>query len=178
MNLSEISWPVFRLGSKAPEVDGDVTYYYTEYQVRDESSTRHSFRVIDDKSIPGDTLGQRRLAMANSGEKHLARVSKAIYFTSDLIKLADSRTWFIDNSGKVFKYRKLKTAKLTCHRIKKVLPINGMGAIVEVEGILTRFKTLYSPSREEYYAGILTMGIGHILYGFYTEPFKSSHRRV
>ena len=105
-------------------------------------------------------------------------IKNAVYFLVDLIKLAKQTTWFIDNTGKVFQYRKTTRAKLTFHKITKVLPLDGMGAIIEVQGLHNRFKCMYAPKPEQIYAGVLRWGLGYVLYGFYTESLKPTHRFV
>jgi hypothetical protein len=177
MNLSEISWPVFRLTERPPEVEGPVTYYVTESLDQDSNTLRKRIRLVDDRTVPGDYIGTRRLAMKASGAP-MYSIRKAIYFLGDLIKLSKSTTWFIDNTGKVFQYQKTTRAKLTCHRVTKLMPAKGMGVVVEVQGIPTRFKALYAPLEGQIYAGILHNGLGSILYGFYYEPFKPSTRLV
>lgn len=177
MNLSEIHWPVFRLGEHRPVEDSGVTFYSKEYEDLESGARSIGFRVVDDKDIAGDTLGARRLQLKASGVR-LFHIKRAVYFLADLIKLAKSTTWFIDSSGKTFQYRKSASAKLTCHKVRKILPLPGMGVSVELEGIGSRFKSMYRPSPDQIYAGILHWGIGHILYGFYSEPFTSSYRRV
>lgn len=176
MNLSEIHWPVFRLGMNKPlEADG-VLFYSREYLELDNNKTIVSFRVVDDTSIPQDSLGLRRLVLKD--QVALFPIKTAIYFLADLVKVAKSKTWFIDNSGRVFQYKKQHSAVLTCHKIQRILPGKGMGAVIEVEGILQRFKCIYRPRLDQPYVGILKWGLGSMLYGFYSEPFKTSKRKV
>jgi hypothetical protein len=175
MNLLEISWPVFRLGEHKPVVEDNLVYYSKEYVDKESLTTKIGLRIVDDKSVQGATLGLRRLTIAGA---RLFPIRQAMYFLGDLIKIAKQTTWFIDNSGKVFQYRKSSRAKLTAHKIKKVLPLEGMGAIIEVDGLPQRFKCMYAPKPDQYYAGILRWGLGYILYGFYDEQFKATHRLV
>lgn len=177
MNLSEIHWPVFRLGEHKPVEDSGVIFYSKEYEDLETNERSIGFRVVDDKAVEGDTLGLRRLKLKSEGIR-LFHIKRAVYFIGDLVKLAKSTTWFIDSSGKTFQYRKSTTAKLSCHKIRKILPLPGMGVSVEIEGIGSRFKSMYRPYPDEIYAGILHWGIGYILYGFYSEPFSPSYRRV
>lgn len=177
MNLSEISWPVFRLGEMQPTIVGSVVFYSREYEDKELGTPKIGFRVVDDTEVEGATLGLRRLKL-KSMDVRLFPVRRAIYFLADLIKISNATTWFIDSAGKTFQYRRSIRAKLTCHKIKKILPLNGMGAIVELDGIPTRFKSMYSPYPGQIYAGVLQWGNGHILYGYYGDPFKPSYRKV
>jgi len=175
MNLLEINWPVFRLGEHKPVIEDNLVYYSKEYVDKESLETKIGLRIVDDKSVQGATLGLRRLAITGV---RLFPIRQAMYFLGDLIKIAKQTTWFIDNSGKVFQYRKSSRAKLTAHKIKKVLPLEGMGAIVEVDGLPQRFKCMYAPKPDQYYAGVLRWGLSYVLYGFYNEQFKATHRLV
>jgi hypothetical protein len=108
----------------------------------------------------------------------LFRISSAIYFIGDVIKLAKATTWFIDNHGQVFQHKKTTRAKLATHRLKQVLPVSGLGCVLEVEGLVERFKSLQVPKPEEQYCGILSYGYSNLLYGYYTEPIKTTWRMV
>ena len=179
MNLSEISWPVFRLGEHPPIERDGVLFYSKEYSDIDTQAARVSLRVVDDITLPAKTLGKRRLLLAAMPNKpKMFKIKTAVYFLADLIKLAKPTTWFIDSNGKPFQYRKSTRAKLTFHKIKKIMPGQATGAVVEVEGIPTRFKCMYHPKPEHRYAGVLRWGLGYFLYGFYEHELKPSHRYV
>lgn len=178
MNLTEISWPVFRLGEHKPHQDDGVIYYSKEYVDNESEDSRVGLRIVDDKTIPGNNLGMRRLLLASDEEVKLFKIKTAIYFLADLIKIAKQTTWFIDSSGKVFQYRKSTRAKLTFHKIKQILPGTGMGAVIVVEGLSQRFKCMYRPKDHQEYVGVLRYGLGYLLYGFYDEYHKPTHRLV
>lgn len=165
MQLSEISYPVYKLGAYEPNVseDGMVTYYHTIFEDAEGVKSEETY-VVDDKSAPGNTLGMRRLQLLNKGTK-LFKLNTAIFFVGDLLKLAGSKTWFIDSSGKHFKYTKSKWAKLEYRRITRVIPQQGGGAIIELEGIPNRFKVLYAPTESEIWAQVLKYGMQYIFYG-------------
>jgi hypothetical protein len=127
--------------------------------------------------MKADTLGKRRLLILNSGAS-LQKVGKAIFFLGDLIKIAKRGMYFIDSTGRVFQYRKSTRAKLQFKRLINVIPIATGGAILEVEGIHSRFKCLFLPKTLELYVGVLEFGKSHILYGLYEQPYKSSWRMI
>ena len=179
MDLSTISWPVFKLGEHKPHCESGVVFYSKEYVDLDTGENpRYSLRVVDDTSIPGETLGRRRLLLGQDETVKLYPIKLALYFLHDLIKVAKQTTWFIDSRGVVFQYKKSTRAKLTYHKLKKVFPIEGMGCIIEVEGIPQRFKCLFRPTPDQEYAGVLRWGLGYIIYGLYEYPGKPSYRRV
>lgn len=178
MNLSEISFPVFKLGINKPIEEDGLLYYSKEYVNIDSMETKASFRIVDDRDAPGANLGIRRLHIRHYNPKLMFPIRTAFYFLGDLIKNAKPNVWYIDTTGKLFQYKKTTRAKLTCHKIKQVLPLNGLGAIIEVEGMTQRFKCLYSPKKDQRFVGLLNLGMGRILYGFYDEYFSSSSRAV
>jgi hypothetical protein len=178
LSLSSISYPVFRLGLNAPTIENGVSFYFSEKGL-EEGGTVVQVRIIDDKNLPQTTLSLRRLQLALS-DAPLFKIKQAIFFLGDLIKLATPKTWFIDSNGKLFTYTKTSRAKLKFHRIDKLIPINTGGVIVELDGIPSRFKSLYSPdaSYTTPYAGVLHFGMSLVLYGFYDQKYEDTWRTV
>ena len=176
MKLQEIVFPVFRLGEKQPETIDGVVLYKSEYSDKDTAEQTTNYRVVDDKSITKPTLGLRRLAL--QGKVTLFPIGSAVYFLVDIIKLAKSTTWFIDSHGKVFQHKKNARAKLTTKKITKVLPADGIGCVLELEGIAHRFKTMKQPESYHQYAGVLYMDNSYLFYGYYEQPQKDTWRLV
>lgn len=172
----EIVYPVFKIGEEVPSFENGVCFYLRQYKLED-NQVRNDLLLIDDTNIPGDTLAKRRLRLT-AKKVHLKKLSKAVFFLGDLIKLADRKSWFIDSSGNVFQYKKQKTVKLLFKRITKLITLNSGGAIIQLEGMVTRFKTLYTPKDSEVYAGVLVDGMTSILYGVYTELHTDTWRMI
>ena len=177
IGLASLVWPVFRLGEKEPYTKNGLTFYASEYIDQDDPKLLVRYRVVDDRKIDKSTLGLRRLVLKQQ-EVKLYPIGSAIYFLQDVIKLAKSTTWFIDSVGQVFQHKKLVRAKLVTHRIRQVLPAAGIGCVLEVEGLSERFKSLQIPKVYELYAGILEYNSCNLLYGYYSEPIKSTWRLV
>jgi hypothetical protein len=163
------------LGLSKPLTVDKVTFYATIHE--EDGKTITNIVIVDDKNIEGDTLGLRRVSLLRDGVR-MRRLSKAIFFLGDMIKLATSKTWFIDNNGMVFNYKKTQSAKLNFKRISKVIPISTGGALLELEGSTARYKSLYAPTPQEKYAGILTIGAMSILYGVYDTKYDNTTRRI
>lgn len=170
MKITEISWPVYKLKDTRPQEEDGVIFYFHS------SSEKNILYIIDDKSIPGDTLALRRLQL-KAKEAPLFKIKYSLFFLADLIKLAKKGTWFIDSTGKVFQYTKTVRAALSFHKISNVIRDIGC-TLIEVEGSIIRHKSLFPPSNTQKYAGILTMGRIQILYGFYEEKQKTTYRKV
>ena len=176
INLRQVAFPVYKLGLDQPIFSGNVILFFQEYKDEDNNPVQ-TYRIVDDKDINKPTLALRRLELAKNKVK-LKRLSRAMFFLGDFIKLATRSTWFIDSNGMVFQYKKEKHIKLLFKPIKQIIPIDTGGAILEVEGIPSRFKTLYMPDLLAKYAGLLQDGMGYILYGTYAELPKNSRRLV
>jgi hypothetical protein len=168
---------VYKLGDKQPTVDGGLVYYYTEYTSETNESSL-TLRIVDDKSLPQPTLGRRRLQLGLNKTVTLFPIRTAIYLLADLIKLAKASAWFIDDTGRVFQYKKQTRAKLTTHKIKQVLPANGLGCVLEVEGTVQRFKSLHHPSDYQQYAVLLYINKSYLFYGLSETPLTPSWRLV
>jgi hypothetical protein len=173
MKLETINWPVFKLGSKEPKQNTGIIYYINETFDKNNNLITN-IKIIDDKNIQAPTLGLRRL---NINKNKLQKISTAIYTLQDLIKLATKSMWFIDNSGVIFKYLKSRRAKLQIFKIKQVLPVNGIGCVLEVEGFAERFKSLLVPKGEKY-AAILQYNGKNLLYGLSNEKIKASWKLI
>lgn len=175
VKLQDIQFPVYRIGEEKPSEDGGV-HYYLYGRDTDSSDAVSVIKIVDDKNIDKPTLSLRRLEIAKSGG-NLYKLSKAVFFIQDLIKLAKSSTWFIDTEGKVFQYTKTKRVNLTFRKISRVIPIRTGGALIEVEGLPLRFKVLFEPVNM-HFAGILSVGVGYILYGLYPDKPEDSFRYI
>lgn len=180
MNLTEVTYPVYRLKNSKPlEHKGIYFYAYDNYVEDDEGAliSNKVVRIIDDTNIQASSLALRRLVIKTQGAA-LLKLNVAIFFLGDLIKLAKANTWFIDSQGKIFEVNKTTRCKLKFHKIAKVIPLTAGGAIIEVVGIPTRFKLLHYPKPTEMYAGILYNGKSMILYGVYDVLHKDTWRMI
>jgi len=175
--LANISFPVFKVGTNKPYFDNGASFYVQSRKLEDADKPEYRIQYIDDKHREEPSFALRRLAMQNAGIP-LFKLSKAIFFLGDLIKIAKKGTWFVDKDGNIFEYEKTRRAKLVYKDITSVTLLPAGGAVVEVKGIPGRFKTLFIPTIEQKYAGILVVGMGHILYGLYTEKHQDTYRLV
>lgn len=176
MKLDSIRFPVYFLGERKPEQENGVTFYfYGKHHV--DRDTEYQIQVIDDKNIPGESLGVRRMKLANA-KQPLYKLKRAIFFLGDLIKLTKGGTWYIDSNGQTFEYRKTARCQLIFRPISSILPIKTGGSIVEVAQVNSRFKTLLAPTGREKWAGLLRVGNGYILYGLYEDRLEDTYRMV
>lgn len=167
---------MFKLSDKAPTQSEGFVFFHTHY-IDENNCENVSIRPVDDRNYPQKNLGLRRLAMKSDGVE-LYPIRTSIYFLADLVKLAKSTTWFIDSSGRVFQYEKNTRAKLQTKKLKQVLPADGLGCVIELEGISSRFKSLQRPTEHQHFARVLKLGMGFIFYGFCETVKPDSWRMV
>lgn len=178
MKLSEISFPVFRLNTQKPSVEEGVLYYMTESFNKDTAEFKSRIRIVDDTTLPFETLSRRRLQLKAAGAP-VYPLKRAVFYLADLVKLSSQKHWWIDSAGKIFQYIKTGRAKLTSHKIAKILPLKGMGYVIDIEGISQRFKVLYKPAESYKYATIINGGINlRFLYGLTEEKHQDSWRVI
>jgi hypothetical protein len=168
--FKDIIFPVYKLGSTPPNNEGGVLYYEKEYKDR-----KYKY-YLDDINIIKPTLAKRRMELLKS-DKRLFPLKIALFFLGDFIKVAKSRVYFIDATGKIFTYKKSIRASLKYYVIKQNLRTPTGGSIIEVYGISSRFKALFY-NADARYAGILKHGAGYILYGLYETRGKNTYRLV
>lgn len=173
---SDIIFPIYYIGRTLPISEGGVLFNIQGIDTK-YSDAQYRVRVLDDKNVTGETLGARRLYLLTQGIR-LVKLSKAIFFLADLIKLAKKGVWFIDNTGKLFQYHKTKKVKLTFKKVTKVIAMPQGGALVEIEGIPSRHKVLFHPTNSNLYAGVLIDGISYILYGLYDKKYDDTIRYI
>src|SRR5574343_176795 len=164
MNLTEISWPIYKVGTIRPSDEDGVLFFIIN----------DKYYILDDNSISEDTLAKRRLKLLTSGI-NLYKLKTAIFFLGDFLKISKPSTWFIDSNGKIFRYKKSRYVKLTCKKITKIIPSTSC-TYIEAYGLPGRFISLFSPTIEEKYAGFLVIDKAYVFYGYYRERFEDCRR--
>lgn len=166
---------MFKVGDNTPFIDNGVLYLMNEYISQENYESKTKISIIDDKNIARPTLGLRRLQI---DKKVIYPLYTTIYTLQDLIKLAKPKSWFIDNSGNIFQYKKTTRAKLQTYEINQILPINSIGCVLEIKGFSERFKSLTVPDTTQRYAAILTYKGKNLLYGLYSQNIEPTWRLV
>ena len=174
LTLDKISFPVYLLGRK-PDKVGTQQKYTKQYVEND--ITHLVDLVVDDTSIEAETLGARRAQLKQKGVR-LFNIKTSVYFIGDLVKLAKSGVWFIDTEGQIFEYKKSSIVPLIFRPITSIKKMQTGGAIIEVQGVPSRFKTLYTPQPEQKFAGVLVVGVSYVLYGFYDQQYDRTTRHI
>ena len=129
--------------------------------------------LIDDRNMPGDSLGLRRLQTPQPG---LRVLNRSVPNLVGILKRYPS--CFIDSNGKLFMYVKTLSCKLKFLRIKKV-ERKEVASLLWVKGIKSPFTIPRPPEDGRLWAGILYMkGLPWLLYEYSTEPKKDGVRKV
>lgn len=128
-------------------------------------------KLVDDKNMPGDSLGIRRM---QTPHKELHPLRKQLISHQGILK----QTWkhFIDSNGIPFIYEKTKLCKLSYYRIKRVQR-KEVATVLWIMGIPSPFTVPRPPEDGMLWAGILHYhGLPWLLYE-YSETKKPDTRR-
>ena len=167
MNLKKIVFPVYLVTKPISKIGTSLVFM----------NAKEEYQYLDDTSIKGSSLGMRRLKLQET--KKLVKLSNALYFLKDIIKLSGHTTQFIDSSGMLFNYTKSKMVALEFKTITKVIPISTGGALLEIDGEFPRYKIMYVPNPDEKYIGLLRVSPKvYLVYGLYTELHKNTRRKI
>lgn len=130
-------------------------------------------RVVDEKKMPGKTLGVRRI---QCGRKDLLPLNKAILGIPDLIQ-AKTKT-FIDRAGNPFIYTKTYNSRLRCHKIKRV-ERKEVASLLWLEGIPAPVTVPRPPMEDFPFVRMLHFnGNPWLIYDYVRRPEKDTYRRV
>jgi hypothetical protein len=127
--------------------------------------------LVDDKNMPGDTLGVRRI---QTPYKELMPLRRQLISPQGILK-QKSKT-FIDSNGTPFIYEKTKVCKLSYYKIKKV-ERKEVASILWLKGVNFPFTVPRPPEDGMTWAGVLHFhGLPWMLYE-YSENKKPDTRR-
>jgi len=129
--------------------------------------------IVDDKNMPGDTLGIRRI---QTPHKNIYRLKSKIDDLRGLLK-ANSKH-FIDSNGIPFIYEKTQFCKLKDYRIKNVVK-KDTACLLYLWGVKAPFVIPRPPPEDIRYAGVLHFhGLPWILYDYAEASRKETRKKV
>ena len=175
MKLSEITFPVFQISKhiKVTTIDKSIVVLY-----KDTLEDDLVIKYIDDLTINSPTIGTRRLQILLRGDK-LFKLTDAVYYLADMLKLCKISNRFIDSSGNMFTYKKGQKASLIFKAIDNIIPVATGGSIITIKGSMQRYKTLGRVTTESKYAGLLEVSpFNYILYGVYPTKGIDTWRKI
>ena len=132
-------------------------------------------RIIDDTNMPNDTLGMRRLISPFSAQMY--PLKRAAFELLAILKNT-GKTTYIDYTGDIFTYVKMKWVKLRCIPIERSYK-RGNYTILKLEGINNVFEVPRPPLLEQNYARVLYLN-NHpwMLYDYKIDPEKTTKRLI
>jgi hypothetical protein len=161
VDIKSIKFPVYKLENlDVTIVDGIV---FTDQG-----------KVLDDRNMPGTTIGIRRLQSQRQDLKMLKMLA------NDEKSLLNSRgsPCLIDSEGNIFQYVKTRNEKLKYYLIEKV-DKQGTFSLIKLQGIKTPFKVPRPPYPEFTWARVLHYkSLPWIIYDYDQFKGKDSIKRV
>jgi hypothetical protein len=129
--------------------------------------------IVDDKNMPGETLGIRRL---QTPFRDLLPLKHAL--TSEIGIIKQHKTPYIDSAGKVFLYDKTRFVPLRYSKIKRV-DRKGVASLLRLHGVASPFIIPRPPKLEHKWAGVLYLdNAPWLLYEYACEKKKDTRRKV
>lgn len=130
-------------------------------------------RVIDDKNMPGKSLGVRRL---QCGRSDLLKLRRAYLDFNSMIR--SKRKVFVDSNGVPFIYEKTFNSPLIHHTIKRIDKKDDV-SVLWLNGIAAPFTLPRPPVGDARYARVLYYkGLPWLLYDFTSSRGRDSYKRV
>lgn len=129
--------------------------------------------IVDDKNMPGDTLGIRRL---QTPHKNLYSLRAQIDTLRGILK--SNKNHYIDSNGLPFIYEKTKFCKLKYYKIKRIIKKEDCSLLV-LANVKQHFVIPRPPPEGALYAGLLHFGdLPWILYNYAEEKPLDTRRKV
>jgi hypothetical protein len=163
--LHSIKFPVYPLSNKATTfIDGTVINV----------SKGLKNYILDDISIPGDSLGKRRLHI---DKKLLYPLNRAVMTIGDFLLYTKIYKQFIDTNGKLFDYKRRTNVPLLYRYINRKIPYNG-GTMLIIENIHCPMLYYRNVENKNNMAVLLYIEKGYVLLGVTDKPSKRTTFKV
>ena len=159
--IKKVEFPVYKIGSSNWELADGLLFL--------------EGKILDDKNMPGETLGIRRLQTPYPKDS-LYKLYSAIYSFQGIVKQKSST--FVDSKGFPFIYEKTTFCDLKYYKIKKV-ERKDVASILWLEGVNFPFAIPRPPEEGMLWAGVLHFkGLPWVLYEYSEEKLKDTRRKV
>lgn len=164
LRLSDIKFPIYSLTPNFKRIWEEMNVLYIE--------TNSGVYILDNKNLSGDTLGQRRLRI-RSDNKYIPR--KVFLTLSQMIN--SNNSWFIDSTGRYFKWTKSEYVKLKYHRVKEIIRSEKY-CIIHLKDIIFPQRVNCRLAYAIEYVGVLHSKDGYILYEYTSDKKKDTIRKI
>tara|TARA_X000001382_G_scaffold12215_1_gene8121 strand:- start:7025 stop:7519 length:495 start_codon:yes stop_codon:yes gene_type:complete len=129
--------------------------------------------LVDDRNMEGESLGRRRLI---TPYQKLFPLKRSVNTLIGLIKR--SRSFYIDCTGLIFTYEKIKWVRLKYRKIEKIVP-KGKASLLFIHRWKAPFIIPRPPPEEVRYVGILHLNEEPwLLYDYATAQLKDTRRKI
>lgn len=162
--ISEIKFPIYGITKKYRRLWNENNVLFIE--------TESGIYVIDNKNIPGKTLGTRRLRL--KADKY--RLKKIILNAEQLLR--SKYIHFIDSLGTLFEYKRTTMVPLKYHEvINSTIYENKI--VLDLKGVSYRPVLRHKPDAYGIkYVGLLHTSMGLIPYEYSTTYKKDTRRKI
>ena len=131
-------------------------------------------RIVDDRNMPGETLGLRRI---QTPFKKLLPLRRGVDSYIGIFKQKGNQA-FIDSLGRIFRYEKTKMIPLKYHKIRKVVK-EGTYSSVWVSNFSFPFVVPRPPKQGYIWAGVLHLnGQPWLLYDYAETKQRDTRRKI
>lgn len=172
MKLKDVNFPVYMLPkySRTENVDG-ILYLYTR--------SGHKY-ILDDTNLGKKIFANRRMDMMRKANQYTVELYNPKKRCGTLAQLLEKggETVFIDNVGKVFRYKKgNKMCPIKSYRVKFVKEVPGFGSLIYTdEGV--QFTPVYYEVAPKY-AALLESPDGQLLLDTHNElPYHKQRLKL
>jgi len=169
LTWDSIQYPIFAMGVSFQD-------FYSEDNILFAKDDR-GYRILDDRNLEGDTLGERRLQLRATVQE-VYPLYRAINTFVDLIKYSSHYKYYIDKKGVPFKYHKTNYVPLKYKPISFKKSVEGSGTMFMVKGVHSWFQVPGSLPLDITWAGLLYIDASWVLYDLVKEKKKDSRRKV
>lgn len=165
LSLFDINFPIFSVSKTYKRIWEEFNVTYIE--------TVKGVYVLDNKNIPGDTIGERRLKINNS---KLYNFKKSYYTISQM--LHSKYNVFVDVYGTVFKYKKTKMVPLIYYKVENISKASDGECVLSIPSINYYYKVTCRNAYGINYIGLLVTHNGYILYDLSEYKKNNSRRKI
>ena len=183
---SDIKFPLF------PVAKGLEGFYEEEGVLF--AKTEYGYRILDDRNLKGDSLGLRRIQMLSNLREEFSYLNKRDFKRKilelvqplpkkldnfmNLIKYAYTTKYYLDTTGRYFKYKKTKYVPLVYKQILERKLEERAGTVFSVKGVNNWFEVPFKLTPEAKWVGLLKISKSWYIYEICLEKKKSTRRMV
>lgn len=165
MFLRDINFPVYSIGS--------YDKFWCENNILYLQSESGILYKVDNQNLPFETIGKRRLRI---DKKELYKFTGTYFTLAQMIK--SGKKLFIDNFGKVIKYKKTRRVPLIYREIIKTKKVEGKGFLLYAKGIAAPFLVSNYIYSNQKYLVLLDINDSYLFYELVNDRKPDTWRKI